>query len=516
MNARVAVFAVTLALQASCDARRSAPAASASRGSCEAAARDRGKAADLLAQGHLIRSEQRLDRADSSCPASVPDGWATRVLVLARLGRAEKARALAAEIEATRDAPAAARTAAKTARDHLATAGDVSGRALVRAGLAAHAEGRAGEARALLDRAMTEIETATGKPMTSVPALAFPGGAYDLALGADGRTLAMVVGKVVSVRDGLDGWREILRLVEPGEDILRVTFSPDGKTLATASRGGAIRLWDLVKGEERHRFRAELAEAMAFAPDGKSLIGGTSGGYDARGPFFALHLWSTETAGGLPPFENLGEAPHLAAFSLDGRDLATAPRDNSGVRLWKVETRAQVRTLETRYPCCFSPSHLAFSRDGKTIVSLTSGTVERWDVATGKRNRADFFDKTAPFLALSTDGSLAAQGDGAREGSLMRLWNVSKLPPYVEDLRSAPGLLGELEGHTQAPTVGVFSGDGKVLASSSPDGTVRIWNVDGLAQVAKLDGAAPAEAVCVTGSWSFPHEVCRERAEAEP
>ncbi len=58
-----------------------------------------------------------------------------------------------------------------------------------------------------------------------------------------------------------------------------VAFSPDGKTLASASRAENMKLWDLVTHEELfilEEWRG-LVWGKVFAPDGRTLAGMTSG-----------------------------------------------------------------------------------------------------------------------------------------------------------------------------------------------------------------------------------------------
>ena len=66
--------------------------------------------------------------------------------------------------------------------------------------------------------------------------------------------------------------------------VVAVAFSPDSKTLASASYDGTLKLWDMTTGKER----ATLGEykgclgCVAFSPDGKTLASGAIG---SPGPF---------------------------------------------------------------------------------------------------------------------------------------------------------------------------------------------------------------------------------------
>lgn len=219
------------------------------------------------------------------------------------------------------------------------------------------------------------------------PGQAVGGQPVSMALSADGKRLVSGErwGNGVTVWE-LDTGKQLHRFEDTGaKNVDAVALSADGKHLAASitpkegRRSWPILLWEPAKGGQPRRLAGHgeggalpggSVIRLTFSPDGKLLA---SAGIDST-----VRLWEVATGRELQRFQE-SEQPHgvwSVAFSPDGKLLASG-RSNGTIPLREVATGQTVRTLRGHHGLVLS---LKFSKDGRLLVSSSGdGTALVWD-----------------------------------------------------------------------------------------------------------------------------------------
>ena len=298
---------------------------------------------------------------------------------------------------------------------------------------------------------------ATGKELLTLSQT--NSGVGDVAFSSDGKRVATTADGIVRVWDAGSG-KELLTLpVEDSPALIGVTFSPEGKRIASV--GGNqypyLRVWDAATGKVL--LNSDLGHSSAinrvvFSADG-TLAATASDDQKAK-------VWDSATGRVLYTLSGHAGIVFGAAFSPDGTRLVTGSWDGTA-RVWDITPPREVLFI----PFADAESSnwtwwLTYSPDGKRILTdYTDGDARIWDAYSGKELLK--LKGPALYTTYSRDGKLAASGN--YENTVI-----------VWDAHTGKQLTA-LVGHKNVVLQVFFSPDGTRLASTSADGDLVIWNL---------------------------------------
>ncbi|KIL57161.1 hypothetical protein M378DRAFT_400427 [Amanita muscaria Koide BX008] len=313
------------------------------------------------------------------------------------------------------------------------------------------------------------------------------------------------------------------------EYCFQLNFSPTGIRLACSSENG-IKLRDGISGRFIADLRCGSSRKFEFSGDGSRIA--------SVSPDDRLSLWNSDSGALIGAVRHSdGATLRRWAISANGSLLATADYWRHNVKLWSEnhDHIAQIKTLAVDMPgsMTFSPDNIlaistdsdirlynvktdsfiytlpfdgrsmAFSPDcTRLAVGYRDGNVNLWDIrgidvssSPSKRNAS-----TVTALALSRDclGLVCGFVDGRVE-----LWGTRPtkrriaLPAYRSIMEAV--LFRNYRHPSQVTAVG-FSPDGRLFASGSDDGIIKLWNGGDGALHGTLKAPTMLQAVALSSS----------------
>jgi len=330
--------------------------------------------------------------------------------------------------------------------------------------------------------------------------------------------IAVARGVAVELWDPHSGRRlEILRAHT--KQVRSLSFSPDGKLLASSGMDGRINLWDISRGSpvmQPSSCTDGVTNTMQTSPDGTRMVSGNTRGQ--------LRLWDLRAARTERTWNAHSTGVEFVAHAPDAT-IVSAARDGS-VRRWNPEDASLLGEFRVYEKLTAHPPGFALSLDGRLLAAGDAGfEAHLWSVDRGERLRSFVGHQDRVMTAaFSPDGATLATGAGDRS---VRLWNVLtgqqrldiSVPDTVHSVAFAPNgtLLAESDhslsiglfdvatgneltrfgtrDHHPARSL-VFSPDGTYLASAhGSDGRISVWAIPSGRLIEYIDMPAAANDV---------------------
>ena len=298
-----------------------------------------------------------------------------------------------------------------------------------------------------------------------------------------------------SYSDGIDHVNGIVKIFEietakltktltgHAKKISSVSYTPDGKYLATGSEDSTLKVWDVGSGKCLTTISDIIVgmqgeTSIIYSPDGKVL---TTLHKDNT-----IKLWEvasrrcvkilTPKTTGHPALP--GDIRSIA-YTPDGRCLAVADWEKN-IKLLEVETGIELKTL--RSYAGFA-GEAKYSPDGTYMVSgMGNGSIKLWKMASGKFKILSGHTDSINDIIYSPDGAYLVTSS---DDSTIKLWEVA-----------SSKCVKTFIGHTDGVDSIVYSSDGKYITSGSSDNTIKIWEVVTGECVKTFECGGPVTSVC--------------------
>ncbi len=286
---------------------------------------------------------------------------------------------------------------------------------------------------------------------------------FSISSSRDGKTIALGSDKTIEVWRWNGKKTELLANKEISSPVEDVSLSSEGKTLASASADGVVKLWSIDgQGKLRKELPVHSSKilSISLSPDSQKIA--------VVGENRTVSLLGLDgQVKSLGKISGYSEPFFKVRFSPDGKTLASANGDGT-IKLWSIPDDKDDK-FEDKEPLTLqghqdSVLDLRFSPNGKSLASASvDGTVKLWSldgiptVILGEHpdylSNVIFNPNGKSLASASVDGTI-------------KLWSLDGRLPHT------------LKGHNKQIWSMSFSPDGEMIASASGDKTVKLWSID--------------------------------------
>ncbi len=256
---------------------------------------------------------------------------------------------------------------------------------------------------------------------------------------------------------------------EPYKAVQGIAFSLDGRRIAVAAKDGAIRVWDVAKGEVLKTLVGQAEGQSQWINDAVFLDGARLASVSQDG---TVRLWDTDTGQEISARHGHTSGVTSIVRGSDGR-LLTGSLDGT-IRTWDPDSSRVVPTTENMYGLAFSP-------DGSRVAT------------TGWKGRVRIFDTRTnrEISSFAAHGQSGVRLDWSRDGRRFATTGNDGKTILWDAERGEKGVALQAIPNGRVEPV-VFHPDSTLVAAPAPAGGVRIFRVPGGDEAASLgEGGAP-------------------------
>ena len=267
--------------------------------------------------------------------------------------------------------------------------------------------------------------------------------------------------------------------------VYTIALSPNGKTVASGSGDGKVRLWDveMKKVVAKWTGHTDIMRSLCWSVDGERVVSGSND--------TTMRVWDVESGDTfLGPIKTGHEYVSAVIYSPDTTKIATGGYNEDALKIWDAKTGNLLSTIKHDSQV----GSLAWTSDQKKIITGSGrGSIRIFDTAMWHQIAIlEGHTGVVYSLSLFRNDRLLASGSW---DNTARLWNLDTNLPVGSPIQ-----------HEDAVFSAAISADGKQLVTGCGDNNAYVWDIHTTLKDASLEDLLSIHDVSVNTLTRVPSQ----------